>query len=608
MSAAVYEVMEGFDAMSMPYLANTISMDQVSVAGYMNSLPALGIHDPSTAFGDNSYIGSVPMPTVSQQTFARDASLTGHVDRSQINSFIAPALPNDAMQRYSSVPEDPFSDTASQYDSIPQEQSLPEPPSVERDDKLLRFTPPTVNYTLLDFSLRPVPIWTLTAQLQGSNFFLAESPWASAVDAGFAPAELTCYRRNIFHIVGSITLPRTMRYIVTDQGEHLKIHAKELSISATESVEGNSVKIITVPFKSSTSTAASNPEEKIEMEPSPMILDTATDQDADPEYATFPIAWKRLQFRIATANNGRRKELQQHFIIRLQVIATLETGRKVSICEIASCPIIVRGRSPRNFQRKDLPITGPSNSMRKAMQPPSLLTRSSSGESVTRQSWFKNEQSPETSQDTFLYSPPGNPTPQTTNSHSFIDWTQIPRGAPSSFTALPTPTFTTTPTMKTPPLPAYAHSSPDLARQPTITCHPSESLPLPLSLTDSPPPIKRSRPSKNQRRTSHPPTNNKSTATPTAASPSSRFNQRTRSSPPPASLLHSHLSSGSGIGCDAADLLYEYFPLGLDDWMPPVNAVYRPHVVHHTNLPREAGGAKVPGRGRGKRLYSECEA
>lgn len=73
-------------------------------------------------------------------------------------------------------------------------------------------------------------------------------------------------------------------------------------------------------------------------------------------------------------------------------------------------------------------------------------------------------------------------------------------------------------------------------------------------------------------------------------------------------MLQSHTSSGSGIGSDAADLLYEYFPLGLDDWMPPVDAVYRPHVVHHTNLPREAGAAKVGGPGRGKRLYSECEA
>ena len=522
-----------------------------------------------------------------------------------------PALPYDALRRYSSLPEDTFSDTASQYDSLPQDQLVQEPPSVERDNKLLRFNPPTVNYSLLDYSYRPIPFPSLTALLQGSNFFIAESQWPSSAEASIPPAELTCYRRNIFQVVGSITLPRTMHYIVTEQGERIAIHAKELSISATESVEGHTVKIITVPWKTSTSTATSIPEEKIEMEPSPMVLDTMTNQDTDPDYATFPIAWKRLQFRIATANNGRRKELQQHFVIRLKVIATLETGNKVLICETTSCPIIVRGRSPRNFQqRKDLPITGPGSSMRKAaMQPPSLLTRSSSGESVTRQNRLKNEQSPETPLESFQYSPPANQNTQNTSSHNLIDWAQIPRGPSSSLTALPTPTFTTTIAVNTPPLPAYAHSSPDLARQPTITSHPSDSQPLMLSLTDSPPPAsKRTRHFKNPRRTSHPPKSTATTSNPLAASPSSPLKKRPHSTPPPVSILQSQLSSGSGIGSDAADLLYEYFPLGLDDWMPPVDAVYRPHVVHHTNLPREAGAGKVASVARGKRLYSECEA
>lgn len=42
-----------------------------------------------------------------------------------------------------------------------------------------------------------------------------------------------------------------------------------------------------------------------------------------------------------------------------------------------------------------------------------------------------------------------------------------------------------------------------------------------------------------------------------------------------------------------ADLLYEYFPLSLDDWLPPVDAIYRPHVVHHTNLPPEIKAQQV---------------
>lgn len=67
MSALIDRVMDGFDSMNMSYLACTIPLDQVSVAGYMNSLPTLGMHDPSTTFDENSYIGSVLMPSLSKE-------------------------------------------------------------------------------------------------------------------------------------------------------------------------------------------------------------------------------------------------------------------------------------------------------------------------------------------------------------------------------------------------------------------------------------------------------------------------------------------------------------------------------------------------------------
>ena len=65
---------------------------------------------------------------------------------------------------------------------------------------------------------------------------------------------------------------------------------------------------------------------------------------------------------------------------------------------------------------------------------------------------------------------------------------------------------------------------------------------------------------------------------------------------------------------ETIDQLYEYFPLSLDDWMPPVDAIYRPHVVHHLKVvnagatPQEG---KVAGqfasgtrRGKPKRYFS----
>jgi hypothetical protein len=53
---------------------------------------------------------------------------------------------------------------------------------------------------------------------------------------------------------------------------------------------------------------------------------------------------------------------------------------------------------------------------------------------------------------------------------------------------------------------------------------------------------------------------------------------------------------------ESADLLYEYFPLSLDDWMPPVDAVYRPHVVHHTSAAPDAKAQAI--RKKSKRYFS----
>ena len=215
-------------------------------------------------------------------------------------------------------------------------------------------------------------------------FFLAESSRTGTGELIASPPELTCYRRNLFQITGSVTLPRSTRCVLTERGEQLPIKSQELCISATESVEGSSVKIISVPWKTPANGAAPSPEDKAEKEPSSIPLDQATNHDLDSDFTVCPIAWKRLQFRVATANNGRRRELQQHFTVKLSVVATLTSGSRITLCEALSGPIIVRGRSPRNFQaRKDVPLSGSGASMRKSI--PSVspsIRRSSTADSM----------------------------------------------------------------------------------------------------------------------------------------------------------------------------------------------------------------------------------
>lgn len=486
-----------------------------------------------------------------------------------------------------SVYEDPFSDVVSAFEAPVQNDSHdPETPSIDRDNKLLSFSAPSLGYTLLDYTYRQTTI-SLAAQLHGM-FFLAESPWASAGDAQPPPSELTCYRRNLFQITGDVTLPRTLRYVITEQGEQIPIIGQELVISATESTEGNTVKIISVPWKTSANpNASASTEDKAEREPLSIPLDLTNVQEMSTDFASFPVQWKRLQFRIATANNGRRKELQQHFIVKLKVMATLATGGKINICEVQSGAIIVRGRSPRNFQsRKDMPLGGSASGghARKASHLTGQPSRVSSADGGGAKSRNDGPTSAPIKSEPTVKQPLSLPSfydPRETASELFM-WNQSNLNMEAARTA----TATTTP-LRSPPnaREGYPLLSPNLSRSSQAPQPHLPSAPINLNLVED------------EDNKSETPSNGRA-----ASSTAKRLHMMAR---PPSFTLRETISSPDD---ESADLLYEYFPLGLDDWMPPVEAVYRPHVVHHTKLPtdpRVDNGGGVGRKGRSKRYFSE---
>ncbi|KAK3172053.1 hypothetical protein OEA41_004137 [Lepraria neglecta] len=551
--------MDGYDQNTIPYLSNPLAYTGVSTDDYMTTLPTLGHPEqryqptdyPNHDFGSTTTLPNLPLPPVLTET---DRNFSTSYD-----DFTFENLPQDAQEV---GPQPPSPDPAT---------------SLNRDDALLNFQqPPTYNFTLLDYSLRHTSL-SLSARLHGM-FFMADATPTLGLFPQMAPPELTCYRRNLFQVTGSITLPRNLRYILTDNGDRIPIVAQELAVSATESVEGHPVKLISVPWKTpANSSAPSVPEDKTEQEPTTIPLDTMSNQDMDADYATFPIAWKRLQFRIATANNGRRKELQQHFVARLKLVATLSTGLKVSIAEVKSAAIVVRGRSPRNFsQRRDLAVgdkattrratTSRTNSDSATPNPKSPLKREHSGDNTFASSFagFTATNAPNKS-NTF------------SSSNNFVRSTS----GPASSSA---PTQTPTSTFKTPTLPSSKSSaSPQTA-------------PQPLSLTDdysaeanTPKRAKTQRPQKSPRNT-------------TATRPHPYKNTSLPTLPSTKALL-SNTAQKVRLPevADKADMLYEYFPLGEGDLMPPVDAVYRPHVVHHIS-PVVSGGPA----GKSQRYFSEA--
>jgi hypothetical protein len=468
-----------------------------------------------------------------------------------------------ALKRYPSGYEDPFSDVVSAFDAtVHPDHNDPEAPINGRDNKLLSFSTPLFDYTLLDYTYRRTTI-SLTAQLHGM-FFLAESPWASAGETSPPSSELTCYRRNLFQITGDITIPRTLRYIMTEQGEQIPIIGQELIITGTESTEGNSVKIISVPWKTPANPNTPMPEDKAEREPPSIPLDLMNMQEMNTEFATFPFQWKRLQFRIATANNGRRKELQQHFVVRLKVLATLATGGKIPICQVQSGAIIVRGRSPRNFSsRKDLPLNGAGHTRK----------TSNVGRAATVHGGEKTKLEPPTSAPLKIEAPAAAMSTYSYDAHDNL---------------VPADTFTwpqqveagvQVPNPMAPPR-ATPHesghlcpSSPGLRHKRSKSAVPPPA-PINLSLVEDDSP----RPGSSQ-------------------TPPEIKAKRMHIPPRPPSFSINTINSPD----ESADLLYEYFPLSLDDWLPPVDAVYRPHVVHHVKTVPDPRDPTVTHRSKSKR-------
>jgi len=210
-------------------------------------------------------------------------------------------------------------------------------------------------------------------------------------------------------------------------------------------------------------------------------------------------------------------------------MAKTKDGSILKLVEIQSNPIVVRGRSPKNFDSsKDVPL-----SERRA----ETRVRSSATPSAGTQSWIEPALSH------------GAKTPQKLSTGDPNGW--LAQTSPSlSAEKLPTQT---SPTQKRrPPVPSWGSRS-------------QEKAPTGLSFAD-------------EEEDDYP-------------------GSQTFVVPEKAAAVNSPQ--------EKADLLYEYFPLNLDDWMPPVDAIYRPHVVHHLRIPAEVKAQQV--RSKPKRYFSAAD-
>ena len=167
------------------------------------------------------------------------------------------------------------------------------------DQKLLSFKKVGDKHTIVDGKGR-IHDMEIDAQLHGM-FFLSEFPSGAGDGNGnVLNAELTCYRRNLFQISGSLCFPQIPLSVLLDSGETSQIKSMEVSISAIESVDGHPVRLIVIPWKTP---PPNSPEANQAPDQEPPTLPLIPPSEEEEEtgadhYAIYPIGWRRLQFRM----------------------------------------------------------------------------------------------------------------------------------------------------------------------------------------------------------------------------------------------------------------------------------------------------------------------
>lgn len=360
----------------------------------------------------------------------------------------------------------------------------------------------------------------MTAELYGM-FFVAEDVFGG--ESSGRPLELTCYRRNLWQCTGQITLPRVISNIVTEKGQHTRIIELVASIASFESTEHKPTEIISIPWKNASGQGSEEP--KITGAPPNIALDLTAGQELDAHRVSLPISWKRLQFKHATANNGRRKGLQQHYVVSISLLGRTETGELVKISEIQSGPVIVRGRSPRNFDsRKDVAVAGEKR----------LERRSTSNSNMEQPLKLERENSQSQAQK--LPSQVKHSSPHVLSiltKQQLNDWS-APQPLPSPQplqSPHPSKRIAVSPTMNRPPIPAWSRDS---THQSASKSSIPRQLPINLSLSED-------ERSPNQSSTD--------LQSPHSGRGSIATGANKETSP-----------------LEEADPLYEYFPLTVDDW------------------------------------------
>ncbi|CAI2179873.1 2225_t:CDS:2 [Funneliformis geosporum] len=174
----------------------------------------------------------------------------------------------------------------------------------------------------------------------------------SKVDRGFflADNDWTCYRRNYFQISSSFNIQGTTHPV------------NETEVTCLLEADGQFHPISQ--FLLGITARVSNSDKKIE------LVQHTPKRDKGPQMVPVPkairpggnlnlssvgsnsniVTFERIQFKTATANNGKRRAAQQYYVVMVDLYAQVEGYEShFRVATSTSAPLVVRGRSPGHY-------------------------------------------------------------------------------------------------------------------------------------------------------------------------------------------------------------------------------------------------------------------
>lgn len=175
----------------------------------------------------------------------------------------------------------------------------------------------------------------------------------SKVDRGFflADNDWTCYRRNYFQISSAFTITTSTGHTVNEAETPCLVEVDNQFHTCTQFLLGITARV-------------SNSDKKIE------LVQHTPKRDKGPQSVPTPkpirpggnlslssvgsnsniVTFERIQFKTATANNGKRRAAQQYYVVLVDLYAQPENGGElIRIATSTSAPLVVRGRSPGHY-------------------------------------------------------------------------------------------------------------------------------------------------------------------------------------------------------------------------------------------------------------------